>query len=79
MERGPEPLSEEPGLEQTLDVLLDNTEDAYTFPPFGWVSPLLTFDGLHLEALRAKERDLLRTAIHTARRARMRVIGPRVA
>ena len=75
MERGPEPLSDEPGLEQTLDVLLDNTEDAYTFPPFGWVSPLLTFDGLHLEALRAKERDLLRTAIHTARRARMRVIG----
>ena len=61
-------MTDEPGLELTLDVLLDNTEDAYTFPPFGWVSPLLTFDGLHLEALRVQERDLLRTAI--SRRAR---------
>ena len=75
MERGAEQLTEVPGLEQTLDVLLDNTEDAYTFPPFGWVSPLLTFEGLHIEALRARERDLLRMAISGARLARVRVTG----
>jgi putative flippase GtrA len=74
MERG-EPVREEVEMEATLDRLLENTEDAYTFPPFGWLAPLLTFDGLDVTALRQRERDLLRSAISDAMLIRLRVVG----
>jgi len=62
-------------LEPALDELLANTEDAYTFPPFGWVSPYLRFDGMDLPALRARERDILRGALGGARCIRLQVPG----
>jgi putative flippase GtrA len=74
MERG-EPVVEDVALEPALDELLANTEDAYTFPPFGWFAPYLRFDGLDIDALRARERELLREAVATAWRTRLRVAG----
>jgi dolichol-phosphate mannosyltransferase len=74
MDRGPA-LVEDIELEQALDELLANTEDAYTFPPFGWLAPRLQFDGLDVTALRARERDLLRRAITAVWRGRVRVVG----
>jgi len=74
MSRGPE-LREEVGLEPALDVLLANTEDAYTFPPFGGFSPFLRFGGMDLAALRARERELLRSAVANARRVCLQVPG----
>ena len=74
MERGA-PLVEDVELEQALDELLANTEDAYTFPPFGWLAPLLHFDRLDVAALRARERDLLRSATAGVWRGRIRVVG----
>jgi hypothetical protein len=74
MERG-EPLVEDVALETALDELLANTEDAYTFPPFGWFSPFLRFDGMELAALRERERRMLRLAMDRAWRLRIRVVG----
>lgn len=74
MERG-EPVEEEVEIEAALDELLANTEDAYTFPPFGSFSPLLRFDELDMAELRSRERGLLRTAIARAWRRRLRVPG----
>jgi putative flippase GtrA len=74
MERGtPELQSVE--LEGTLDQLLANTEDAYTFPPFAWFAPHLRFGTLDAAALRAREREILAAAVARARRFRLRVEG----
>ena len=45
----------------TIDRLLENTDDAYTFPPFASFAPLLAFGELDYAALRARERELLET------------------
>ncbi len=74
MERG-EPLAELPTLEATLDRLLANTDDAYTFPPFASFAPLVRIDGLDHDALRARERELLSEAVGPAWRVRIRVRG----
>ena len=74
MERG-EPLAEIPTLDATLDRLLANTDDAYTFPPFASLAPLLEFDGLDHDALRVRERELLSGAVQAAWRVRIRVRG----
>lgn len=74
MERG-EPTVEDVALEPALDELLANTEDAYTFPPFGWFAPLLRFGNLDVAALRLRERELLASAIRPVWRSRLRVAG----
>ncbi|HEY6571141.1 MAG TPA: hypothetical protein VIZ22_12670, partial [Candidatus Limnocylindrales bacterium] len=74
MERG-EPLAEIPTLDATLDRLLANTDDAYTFPPFAALAPLLEFEGLDHDALRVRERALLSAAVDAAWRVRVRVRG----
>jgi dolichol-phosphate mannosyltransferase len=75
MERGVPPLAEEPAIAFTLEQLLDNTDDAYTFPPFASMAPLLRIDSLDYPALRARERDLLASSINGARRFRIRIAG----
>jgi dolichol-phosphate mannosyltransferase len=75
MERGMPPLAEEPAMAFTLEQLLDNTDDAYTFPPFASMAPLLRIDGLDYPSLRATERELLNEAIGGARRFRIRIAG----
>jgi dolichol-phosphate mannosyltransferase len=75
MERGVPAVEEGLELEAALDELLANTEDAYTFPPFGWFAPFIILDGMDIAALRSRERDLLRSAISDVRRVRLRVSG----
>ena len=74
MERG-QPLAERAGEEFTIDRLLENTDDAYTFPPFSEMAPKLVIDGLDYPTLRARERELLAQAVSTARRFRVRIEG----
>jgi dolichol-phosphate mannosyltransferase len=74
MERG-EPLTEEPSMAFTLDRLLENTDDAYTFPPFASFAPEVVVDGMDYATLRARERSLLESALTTAWRLRLRVKG----
>jgi len=74
MERG-QPLAERAGEEFTIERLLENTDDAYTFPPFSEMAPKLVIDGLDYPALRARERELLAQAVSTARRFRVRIEG----
>jgi hypothetical protein len=74
MERG-QPLAERADEAFTIERLLENTDDAYTFPPFSEMAPKLVIDGLDYPALRARERDLLAQAVSTARRFRVRIEG----
>jgi len=74
MERG-QPLAERAGEEFTIERLLENTDDAYTFPPFSEMAPKLVIDGLDYPALRARERELLAQAVSSARRFRVRIEG----
>jgi dolichol-phosphate mannosyltransferase len=75
MERGTPPLAEEPSFDAMIDLLLENTDDAYTFPPFASFAPLLVLDGLDYSALRVRERQLLQTAMAGVWRVRVRVVG----
>ena len=75
MERGTPPLAEEPEFGFTIDRLLENTDDAYTFPPFASLAPLIAFGDLDHAALRVRERELLETSIADAWRVRVRVAG----
>ncbi len=74
MERG-EPIREEVGVPATLDALIENTDDAYTFPPFASFAPEIVVGGLDYQALRAREREILERAIANAWRIRLRVSG----
>ncbi len=75
MERGTPPLAEEPAFGLTIDRLLENTDDAYTFPPFASLAPLLAFGELDYPALRTRERALLESSVAHAWRVRVRVVG----
>ncbi len=75
MERGTPPLAEEPSFELTIDRLLENTDDAYTFPPFASFAPMLVVGGLDHDALRVREREILETAMANVWRVRIRVVG----
>ncbi|HET8786884.1 MAG TPA: GtrA family protein [Candidatus Limnocylindrales bacterium] len=74
MERG-DPLTEEPSTELTLDRLLENTDDAYTFPPFASFAPEVVVDGMDHDTLRARERQILAAWLEPAWRLRLRVSG----
>ena len=45
---------------EALEALTENTDDAYGFPPFKDFAPLIILGGEDYEALRAKERSVLR-------------------
>jgi dolichol-phosphate mannosyltransferase len=75
MERGSPPLAEEPAFQLTIDRLIENTDDAYTFPPFAALAPLIAIGDLDHDALRRRERQLLETAVARAWRVRVRVVG----
>ncbi len=74
MERG-EPLQERVPLEAAIDQLIENTDDAYGFPPFAALAPHFVIDGADYPALRARERELLTTAMKNASIWRLRVRG----
>jgi putative flippase GtrA len=75
MERGTPPLAEEPGFPFTIERLIENTDDAYTFPPFATFAPLIEIGGRDYPALRARELEILESAVRDARRSRVRVVG----
>ncbi len=56
---GVEPIGED-GL---LQELIDNTDDAYGFPPFRYFAPALVFGDADYQQLRDREVEILRTAV----------------
>jgi dolichol-phosphate mannosyltransferase len=75
MERGLPVVAERATEDFTVDRLLENTDDAYTFPPFSEMAPKLVLDRLDYPTLRARERELVAAAIESARRFRVRIEG----
>jgi len=56
IERGETELRQQLSLPAMLRTLVENTDDAYGFPPFATFAPLIEIDGHDYEALRAAER-----------------------
>ena len=74
MERGPEhllPLE----VDEAVRRLIDNTDDAYGFPPFATFAPRLRIGDDDYASLRRKEVELLTQAISGARRWDLQVPG----
>ena len=74
MERG-EPIQERVELDAAVDQLIDNTDDAYGFPPFSTLAPHFVINGENYEQLRARERGLLKAALANVTIYRLRVRG----
>jgi putative flippase GtrA len=74
MERG-EPLQERMTLDEAVDRLIENTDDAYGFPPFASLAPKLVIDGANYFQLRLRERELLSVALTDVTIWRLRVPG----
>ena len=74
MERG-EPIQESVPLEAAIDQLIDNTDDAYGFPPFSTLAPNFVIGGADYPQLRARERELLTQALANVPVTRLRVRG----
>jgi len=54
-----------------VDELIDNTDDAYGFPPFRYFAPALVIGGEGYEELRARERRILASALRGIRARRL--------
>ena len=74
MERGEEVL-EPVSVDAAVQKLIENTDDAYGFPPFSLFAPRIRIGDDDYEALRRKEADLLRSAIQNSRLWHLRVPG----
>lgn len=59
------------GPDDLIDELIDNTDDAYQFPPFRYFAPALVIDGADYEQLRASERRILTQAMQRVRARRL--------
>ncbi|OKI69659.1 glycosyltransferase [Micromonospora sp. CB01531] len=47
------------GKDETLERMIQNTDDAYGFPPFRYLAPAITIDGQGYAQLREREREIL--------------------
>ena len=74
MERGEE-LEERLTVDQAIPTLIENTDDAYGFPPFATFAPHLQIAGDGYLELRRKEEELLRRSLARAVLYRVRVPG----
>ncbi len=74
MERG-ETLQERQPPAHAVKKLIENTDDAYGFPPFSTFAPRLRIGDDDYSALRVREEQLLRRAIARAAVWRVRVPG----
>jgi putative flippase GtrA len=74
MERG-EPLRTRLNVSDAADLLIENTDDAYGFPPFATLAPELSIAGMDYAQLRARERELLEEALERVVVWRVRVPG----
>ncbi|MFI6821597.1 glycosyltransferase [Micromonospora sp. NPDC050187] len=52
---------------ETLERMIDNTDDAYGFPPFRYLAPSITIDGQGYTQLRQREREILAAFLSTVR------------
>jgi hypothetical protein len=57
--------------EEALDELIENTDDAYGFPPFRYFAPALVIGDDDYERLRRRERELLSSALRRMRLNRL--------
>jgi dolichol-phosphate mannosyltransferase len=73
IERGSPVLRETIPHADAVDELLENTEDAYGFPPYSSIAPYLTVGGEGHEQLRVRERDILTAALSAVDVQRIRV------
>lgn len=64
IERGRPTLARIP-LDQALTELVENTDDAYGFPPFRYLAPVLVVGGEEYQLLRDREREVLASALET--------------
>ncbi len=74
MERG-ESLSRRISIDDAVHGLIENTDDAYGFPPFSTFAPHVRIGDDDYAALRAKEESLLRQALTRAVAMQVRVPG----
>lgn len=74
MERG-ESARAELQVDEAIDTLIENTDDAYGFPPFATFAPHIRINGQDYTVLRRLERTLLAAALRRARIVRLRVPG----
>lgn len=74
MERG-EAVNEAVSIDDAIKQLIENTDDAYGFPPFATFAPHIRIGSDDYEALRAKELLLLRKALEGVSVLRVRVPG----
>jgi dolichol-phosphate mannosyltransferase len=72
IERG-QALTERIETEQVVDELLENTDDAYGFPPYSRLAPRLVLGGETHDELRRRERQILTRALSGAYATRLRV------
>lgn len=73
IERGTPAFTEPIPHAAAVEELLENTEDAYGFPPYSSLAPYLTMDGKSHEELRAREREILASALSAVDVQRIRV------
>ena len=64
------PVLENLGIEEVVTELLENTDDAYGFPPFAAFAPTIVVEGLGWDELRAREEEILRAALSSGVRTR---------
>jgi dolichol-phosphate mannosyltransferase len=74
MERGEEQL-EQVALDEAVRRLIENTDDAYGFPPFSTFAPRIRIGDDDYTALRRKEVELLTQALVAAKRWHLQVPG----
>jgi len=74
MERGENQLETVP-LDEAVRRLIENTDDAYGFPPFATFAPRIRIGDDDYEALRRKEVELLTQAVSGAKRWHLQVPG----
>jgi dolichol-phosphate mannosyltransferase len=70
IERG-EPQLRDVGFEETIETLLENTDDAYGFPPFRQMAPSIVIGNDDYAELRRRERLLLIQAMSAIRVRRL--------
>jgi dolichol-phosphate mannosyltransferase len=70
IERGT-PALHDLGVAEALGELMDNTDDAYGFPPYRYLAPVLVVGGEEFDVLREREQRVLRSALERVRVRRM--------
>lgn len=70
IERGPDALTDL-SLEESRDELIANTDDAYGFPPYRYLAPVLVVGGSEYRLLRERESQVLSEALTTLRARRL--------